>query len=1088
MDVSQYIEKINSRLAQGHSSEHTFRADLEQLLSHLLPNHTITNEPSQITDCGNPDFVITRQGIPIGYIEAKDIGKDLNHKIYNEQFGRYKKALDNLIITDYVGFQFFVEGEKVAEIRLGQSAPDNANKIELADSDTLSKFENLIKEFSVKVTQAIKSPSKLAELMAGKARLLESILKEALNKDLDNDQQTELTNQFQVFKTMLIHDLTPQQFADLYAQTLAYGMFAARYHDPILETFDRNEAARLIPKSNPLLRNLFQSIAGDNIDDRITTTVDNLAEVFRHADVKAILGNYGKSTAQTDPIIHFYETFLAKYDPALRKSRGVWYTPEPVVKFIVRAVDEVLKTKFNLKDGLADNSKTTIKREAQGTKVTKGKSKGQAITEEVEVHKVQILDPATGTGTFLAETVKYLYQTRFQHMQGVWPSYVEEHLIPRLNGFELLMASYAMAHLKLDMLLSETGYQASSSTSLNNRLRIFLTNSLEEYHPDTHTLFSQWLSNEAREANTVKKDTPVMVVMGNPPYSVSSSNSGDWIQNLVQDYKKDLNERNIQPLSDDYIKFIRYGQHFIEKTGEGVLAFITNNSFIDGIIHRQMRKHLLETFDEIYILDLHGNAKKKETTPDGTKDENVFDIMQGVSINIFIKNGSKIKKQGDLGDVFKADLFGGRVGKYNALNKLGFSNIEWQLISFQEPEYMFVEQNLEAVSFYNKGFAIDGFFKLNSNGIATERDHLLIQYDLNIINEIIKSFNCLNIEEFREKYTPKKDGRDWTVKAAKKDVLESDYFKKEITYRAFDTRFTIYTGTTKGVMAYPRNKIMKHLINKPNVAFLSGRQGKSVGSMQWNLSFVTKYIVDRNLNYRGGTITFPLYLYPDDGSERLPNLNLDEIKAFEKALSLPFVPENPEKSFVPSCLLKPFNSTNNLPNEFTPIDILDYIYAVLHSPNYRETYKEFLKTDFPRVPYPDPKTFWQLVELGDQIRLLHLMESPLLDTPITQYPIAGDNVISRKITKTSPGYEATSDTQGKVWINDSQYFDSVPLLAWEFYIGGYQPAQKWLKDRQGRELSFDDILHYQKIIVALTETARLMLEIDKVFTIATSIF
>lgn len=306
----------------------------------MLPNHTITNEPSQITDCGNPDFVITRQGIPIGYIEAKDIGKDLNHKIYNEQFGRYKKALDNLIITDYVGFQFFVEGEKVAEIRLGQSAPDNANKIELADSDTLSKFENLIKEFSVKVTQAIKSPSKLAELMAGKARLLESILKEALNKDLDNDQQTELTNQFQVFKTMLIHDLTPQQFADLYAQTLAYGMFAARYHDPILETFDRNEAARLIPKSNPLLRNLFQSIAGDNIDDRITTTVDNLAEVFRHADVKAILGNYGQSTAQIDPVIHFYETFLAKYDPALRKSRGVWYTPEPVVKFIVRAVDE----------------------------------------------------------------------------------------------------------------------------------------------------------------------------------------------------------------------------------------------------------------------------------------------------------------------------------------------------------------------------------------------------------------------------------------------------------------------------------------------------------------------------------------------------------------------------------------------------------------------------------------------------------------------------------------------------------------------------------------------------------------------------
>lgn len=371
MNVIQYIDKINSRLAHGHTSEHTFRADLERLLSHLLPDFSITNEPSRVTDCGNPDFVITRQGVPIGYIEAKDVGKDLNHRMYDEQFERYKKGLDNLIITDYVWFQFFVRGEKVAEIRLGQPAFDNINKIEINDSDTITKFENLIKEFSANVTQAIKSADHLAELMAGKARLLENILKEALNNDLENNNQTELTNQFEVFKSMLIHDLDPQQFADLYAQTLAYGMFAARYHDPVLETFDRNEAARLIPKSNPLLRNLFQSIAGFNIDERIKTTVDNLAEVFRHADVKAILGNFGKSTAQTDPIIHFYETFLAKYDPALRKSRGVWYTPAPVVSFIVRAVDEVLKTKFNLKDGLADNSKTIIEREAQGTSITK---------------------------------------------------------------------------------------------------------------------------------------------------------------------------------------------------------------------------------------------------------------------------------------------------------------------------------------------------------------------------------------------------------------------------------------------------------------------------------------------------------------------------------------------------------------------------------------------------------------------------------------------------------------------------------------------------------------------------------------------
>ena len=269
---------------------------------------------------------------------------------------------------------------------------------------------------------------------------------------------------------------------------------------------------------------------------------------------------------------------------------------------------------------MADTSKTKIKVDVQGKKV------------EQEVHKVQILDPATGTGTFLAEVVKRIHQN-FEGQQGIWSNYVDTHLLPRLNGFELLMASYAMAHLKLDLVLSETGFRPNS----NQRFRVYLTNSLEEYHQDTGTLFANWLSTEANEANHIKRDTPVMVVMGNPPYSVSSSNKGEWIESLTADYKKDLNERNIQPLSDDYIKFIRFGQYFIEKNGSGILAYISNNSFIDGLIHRKMREELIATFDKIYILDLHGNSKKKETAPDGSADQNVFDIMQGVSINIFVK-------------------------------------------------------------------------------------------------------------------------------------------------------------------------------------------------------------------------------------------------------------------------------------------------------------------------------------------------------------------------------------------------------------------------------------------------------------------
>ena len=619
MNITQYLTQLNTRFKSGISREHSYRTDLESLIRELVQGVEITNEPTNVTDCGNPDYVITRKKIPIGYIEAKDIDKDLKNKTYKEQFDRYKKALDNLVITNYLWFQFFQNCELIHEIKIGEI---EGNKI-IPLTNNFPEFETLIKDFCTFVGQTIKSSKKLAEMMAAKARLLENILENAVKTDEENSENSSLKSQYETFKQILIHDLTPKGFADIYAQTLAYGLFAARLHDPTLQDFSRHEAAELIPKTNPFLRKLFQYVAGFDIDERIKTTVDNLAEVFRATDIKALLQNLGNTLQANDPVIHFYETFLAAYDPALRKSRGVWYTPHPVVSFMVRAVDYILKTDFNLTEGIANTSKVKIKVPVQGSNKT----------AEIEVHKVQFLDPATGTGTFIDEVVKHIYKTQFQAMQGVWSSYVEEHLIPRLNGFELLMASYTMAHLKLDMLLAETGYKPKKE----QRFNIYLTNSLEEHHPDTGTLFANWLSSEANQANHIKRDTPVMVVIGNPPYSVSSSNKSAWIENLVADYKKDLNERNIQPLSDDYIKFIRFGQHFIEKNGEGILAYISNNSFIDGLIHRQMRKNLLETFDKIYILDLHGNAKKKETAPDGGKDENVFDIMQGVSINIFVK-------------------------------------------------------------------------------------------------------------------------------------------------------------------------------------------------------------------------------------------------------------------------------------------------------------------------------------------------------------------------------------------------------------------------------------------------------------------
>ena len=631
MTLQQYISNINIQFQSGKAREHSYRPDLQNLLSSILPDLLVTNEPARI-ECGAPDYVLSKKGIDIGYIEAKDVTQDLKSKSLTDQFNRYKSALSNLIITDYMEFHFYNYHDFITSIAI---AKIENGKI-VAIPENFKQFTQLIINFAEVISQTIKSPTKLAQLMAGKAKLMAFIIENALNIDDEIGKVSNLKSQMESFKKMLIHDIDNKSFADIYAQTIAYGMFAARYHDPTLPTFSREEAATLIPKSNPFLRKLFQDIAGYDIDIRLLVPINSLVNIFLASDVADIMKNFGKSTKQEDPVVHFYETFLGEYNPALRKARGVWYTPQPVVNFIVRAVDDILKTEFGLKDGLADTSKIKIKKKA--TTQTLGKnSKIKELTTEVEIHKVQILDPATGTGTFLAETIKHIYK-KFEGQQGIWSKYVTNDLIPRLNGFELLMASYAMAHLKIDMLLTETGYKPVD----DQRFRIFLTNSLEEATDEQFDLFNM-LANEANEANAIKRDAPVMVILGNPPYSGESANKGKWIMNLMEDYKKEpggkekLKERNPKWINDDYVKFIRLSSYLIEKNGEGILAFINPHGYLDNPTFRGMRWHLMQTFDKIYTIDLHGNSKKKETAPDGSVDQNVFDIMQGVSINIFVK-------------------------------------------------------------------------------------------------------------------------------------------------------------------------------------------------------------------------------------------------------------------------------------------------------------------------------------------------------------------------------------------------------------------------------------------------------------------
>ena len=675
MTLEQYIANINQAYKRGTATEHTYRGDLKQLLESIVSDIIATNEPKRIS-CGAPDYVLTRKDIPFGFIEAKDIGdKDLSglKKTGNkEQFDRYKSSLDNLIFTDYIDFHFYLYDVFITKVAIAEIVNDEI----IALPENFTTFTNLVKNFCLHVGQTIKSSKKLAEMMASKARLLANIIEEALTSDETHNENSTLKDQMNAFKEILIHDISPKGFADVYAQTIAYGMFCARLHDPTLPTFSRQEAAELIPKSNPFLRKLFGYIAGPDIDDRIKWVVDSLVDIFLACNVAEILKSYGKSTKMEDPIIHFYETFLSEYDPKLRKAKGVWYTPKPVVNFIVRAVDDILKTEFNLPQGLAETSKTKIKVDLQGKKV------------EQEVHKVQILDPATGTGTFLAEVVKHIHK-KFGGQQGIWSNYIETHLLPRLNGFELLMASYAMAHLQMDLLLTETGYKPTK----DQRLRIYLTNSLEESHPDTGTLFANWLSSEANEANFIKRDSPVMCIIGNPPYSGESANKGEWIMKLMEDYKKEpggkekLKERNPKWINDDYVKFLRYGQHYIEKNGSGVLAFINPHGFLDNPTFRGMRWNLLKTYDKIYTIDLHGNAKKKEVSPDGSPDINVFDIEQGVSINLLVKTGNK--KPTDLGKIFHFDLYGKRDFKYDFLSENSLKTVNFKELPNIAPNYFF---------------------------------------------------------------------------------------------------------------------------------------------------------------------------------------------------------------------------------------------------------------------------------------------------------------------------------------------------------------------------------------------------------------
>lgn len=994
--IKAYIQDLNRQFQTGITTEHSFRPALKQLIEDCT-KLKVVNEQSHI-NCGAPDMTILRQNLAVAYVEAKDLEDgDLDGRKKNkEQFDRYKASLDTVIFTDYLDFHLYEHGVWVQSVRLAEI---QGSKIRLSDTD---RFIGLMEHIRDAQVQRITSASKLAQIMAGKARLLRDIIEKALIQDGDN--KTELTSYMDAFRQVLIHDITPKTFADIYAQTIAYGMFAARLHDNTPDDFTRSEAANLIPKSNPFLRKVFQQIAGYDLDERIAWIVDDLVSAFAATDMEKIMQGFGKNTQQTDPMLHFYEDFLFQYDPAAKKQCGVYYTPQPVVEFIVRAVDDILRSEFNLPMGLADTSKVEVEHEIeQDLKHRK---------EKVLKHRVQVLDPATGTGTFLAETVRQIKRDLGGQL-GAWDSYVPEHLLPRLHGFELMMAPYTIAHLKLDL---EIGIPAQ------DRLRVFLTNSLEEANQDANTLFGHYLAEEANRASTIKKEAPVMIVMGNPPYSGESQNKGEWIMKLMEDYKKEpggikpLQERNPKWINDDYCKFIRLGQYYVNRNREGVLAYICNNGFLDNPTFRGMRWHLLQSFDKIYIINLHGNSKKKETATDGSKDENVFDIMVGTSINIFIKTGQK--KKGELAEVYYTDLLGLRKNKYNYLSTHNIAEIEFKKLEYRDPYYFLVQKNVDSADKYNGGFSIHDLSKVFSAGVVTANDKLLINQ--------------------------KREGLISGI-SAQYGQCDNALISK-IQYRPFDSQY-IYYDPSK--LERPREKVMRHFGEHQNIGLSLCKQFK-VGDLYQHVLMTDGIIESGYVSNKTAEITyaFPLYLYPESGSfdtECRPNLD-ESIWA---------------------------KINDSIKHETSPEDIFDYIYGVLHSPLYREKYKEFLKVDFPRIPYPkNADEFEHFRSCGNALRELHLMHN------VPESPVRFEQQGSMMVDYLRWEWNKDDGYSGNVWINDTQCFEGVPSEAWEFYIGGYQPAQKWLKDRKGRKLEYDDVEHYRKIIAVLMETARIMKTID----------
>ncbi|MHB1865381.1 MAG: type ISP restriction/modification enzyme [Candidatus Saccharimonadales bacterium] len=1035
---NKYIDEVRRQLKSNQAREHAYRPALVGLME-SFEDVGATNDPKR-SEHGNPDMIFYKQSnhdIILGYAETKDITANLDKVIETEQLKRYA-GYNKLILTNYLEFRFYQHGVEYKQIVVGHLSGDDL----FINNNSMNELARELEAFIELPPVPIKSATNLALIMGQKGRRIRDNISRYLNEDLGDNK--ELERIYELMKKLLVHDLSKDKFSDMYAQTLVYGLFASRYSYSMKQKFTRRVASESVPASNPFLREFFAHIGGIHFDKRLAYIVDELCEVYSITDVHKLLHTqlneldreYGR-----DPVIHFYEDFLKEYDPEERKKMGAYYTPVPVVRFIIGEVDSILKNAFGLEDGITDISKITKDIET-GQDLRYDRRKKAETKIRKYFHRVQILDPAVGTATFLNEAILFI-RKNFEGQEGRWKAYVKEDLVPRLSGFEIMMAPSTIAHLKLEMTLQELGIH-----DLKQRIGVYLTNTLEEGIPQQLDLFSSLglagaVTEESQAASGVKHDVPIMIVMGNPPYSSVSSNETKFANNLIAKYKVEpggllkLNERK-HWLNDDYVKFIAFSEEMIVKNGEGVMAMITNNGYISNPTFRGMRWHLCQTFDEIKILDLHGNTRRKEIAPDGGKDENIFNIQQGVAIIVAYKLN---KNQNDsLAKVFRADLYGSRKSKFQTLLK---SSIKWDEITLDKSTFEFIEKSTENVEDYKEGINLNNLFIQKVSGVVTMGDSFIVNEDKNTVAERVKDLSegKYSEQELNSEFKLGKNYAKFVLTNSSHLTFDEDKIVK-ITYRPFDTRWTYFD---KKVLWRWRENVMKNFIDHENIGLCYERGGLS----EKNPFFVTKNIIPNGLSFSNtASIVYvaPIYQYHDDASKS-SNLNLAELKKF----------------------------SNKLTFEPDPEDILSYIYAVLYSPKYKSKYQSLLRSGFPIIPIPnDDKHFKNIAAIGVELQKLHTMQQPSLSVSSVTFPESGTNIID------IISFKQVNEATGDVFINTNQYFGNISITAWDLYISGYQPAQKWLKDRKGKYLSNEDIVHYEKIIACLEDTDRLMKVLNEI--------